>query len=281
MTTLFSFSHFNKSNTVSILKRYTVLCETSKMFLILCCFFLLLGLSTLSYEHHINTVNDLIEFSNNVSSGTNYKGTTVFLDVDMDFSGGLSEQFEPIGNSDDNKLFQGTFDGQGHTISNLAINSYSLHVGLFGYSEDATIRNVVLDSSFSVVSSYSGSNNVHVGGIIGKCSGCTIENTVNMESVSFTGSTSSGLLIGGIVGRLYSSSKDATVRNCANYGSVTHSGTAYYANIGGIIGESSGSSTKYIQNCLNYGTINHSGATSSNLRIGGILGYACFWNKQH
>ena len=105
-----------------------------------------------------------------------------------------------------------------------------------------------------------------------------------MASVSFTGNTTGNagfLYLGGIAGYLYALNNDATVRNCANYGSVTHSGTAYYANIGGIIGESSGSSTKYIQNCLNYGTINHSGTTTGNLRIGGILGYACFWNKQH
>ena len=77
----------------------------------------------------------------------------MFLDADIDFSGGLSEQFEPIGTSNSNS-FQGTFDGQGHTISNLAMKSSSQYVGLFGRSKGA-IRNVVLDSSCSVVSSYS------------------------------------------------------------------------------------------------------------------------------
>ena len=82
-----------------------------------------------------------------MNNETSYSGTTVFLDVDIDFSGGSpSEQFVPIGKSG-SKYFQGTFDGQGHTISNLAINSSSLqYVGLFGYSKGATIRNVVLDS---------------------------------------------------------------------------------------------------------------------------------------
>ena len=68
-------------------------------------------------EYHINNASELITFSNNVNSGTNYNGTTVFLDADIDFSGGLSRQFEPIGTH--NKSFQGTFDGQGHTINNL------------------------------------------------------------------------------------------------------------------------------------------------------------------
>ena len=78
-----------------------------------------------------------------MSGGNSFEGTTIFLD----FSSGLSEQFEPIGR-DWNNYFQGTSDGQGHTISNLAINSSSQFVGL----KDGAIRNVVLDSSCSIVS---------------------------------------------------------------------------------------------------------------------------------
>ena len=46
-----------------------------------------------------------------------FEGTTVFLDTDIDFSGDLSEQFEPIGKN--SSSFNGTFDGQGYTISDL------------------------------------------------------------------------------------------------------------------------------------------------------------------
>ena len=246
-------------------------------------FCLLLGQGALSYEHRITTVSELITFSNNVNSGISYSGTTMFLGADIDFSGGLSEQFEPIGNSS-SKSFQGTFDGQGHTISNLAMNSSSQYVGLFGYSSGgAIIRNVVLDSSCSVVSSYNGSSNARVAGITGQCSGCTIENTVNMASVSFTGNTTNSLFLGGIAGCLSVSSKDITMRNCINYGSVTHSGTANYARIGGIAGYSSGwySPNKvFIQNCLNYGTIDNSG-TTGDLNIGGILGYSSGTNIEN
>ena len=80
--------------------------------------FLVLGLvacgSALCAELKINSASDLIDFSNNVNNGTNYFGTTVFLDADIDFSGGLSEQFEPIGTSE-SIFFQGTFEGQGYT----------------------------------------------------------------------------------------------------------------------------------------------------------------------
>ena len=93
------------------------------MFLaLLCC--LVASKGVLSAEHHIKSANDLIDFSKNVNSGTNYYATTVFLDTDIDFSGGFSEQFEPIG-TDDSSSFQGAFNGQGHTISKLKISTSS------------------------------------------------------------------------------------------------------------------------------------------------------------
>ena len=83
----------------------------------------------------------------------------------------------------------------------------SQFVGLFVYSNRAAIRNIILGSSCTVVSSYTGSNAVRIGGIIGPWDDCIVENNVNMASVIFTGSTTnSHLYIGGIVGYLYYSS---------------------------------------------------------------------------
>ena len=73
------------------------------------CSLLLLGQGALSYEHHINSATDLIEFSNNVNSGKSYSGITVFLGADIDFSDGLSEQFEPVGNTE-------TFTSKGYLM---------------------------------------------------------------------------------------------------------------------------------------------------------------------
>ena len=154
------------------------------MIAILCCF-LLSPQAAFTDEgvYHISSASDLIYFSKNVSAGTSFEGTTVFLDADVDFSGGLSEQLEPIGKNN-SFSFQGTFDGQGHTINNLTMRSSSQNIGLFGYPSGVTIRNVVFDSSCSVVSSYT-SLNAYAGGIIGMCNSCTVESTVNMANVSF------------------------------------------------------------------------------------------------
>ena len=224
----------------------------------------------------ITSVDELIQFKDNVNSGTNYFGTTVFLDSDLSLTG---KSFEPIGTS--SNYFCGTFDGQGYVISNLAMNSSSQYVGLFGYSKGLTIKNVILDSSCSVTSSFSGSVYASIGGIIGECEAdngpCTIENSVSMGSVTFKGKMGGYLYLGGIAGAFSFHNSNCIVENCANYGDVTHSGKSDSSFIGGIAAgysyDSSPSERAYIYNCLNHGAITHNGTTSSYLWLGGIAGY--------
>ena len=246
---------------------------------------LLLGCSdVLCEELRIHNANEFIEFANNVNEGGDYRGTTIFLDADIDLSG---TTLQPIGNENSPNGFSGTFDGQGYTISNLKIaSSTNEYGGLFGYSSSSTIKSIVLDSSCSITSTYgTGSENrAYVGGIVGECFGtCTVENSVNMASVTFSGnidsSTYDSLIIGGIVGKLdaaYPNLVSRTfVENCVNYGSVTHSGKSAKASIGGIVGYSRGSSSRrvaYIKNCLNYGTTTYNGHSTSNPIVGGIVG---------
>ena len=45
----------------------------------------------------IANATDLINFSNEINNGISFEGTTVLLEADIDFSGELSEQFQPIG----------------------------------------------------------------------------------------------------------------------------------------------------------------------------------------
>ena len=235
--------------------------------------------SAVGAEHRIATTAEFTDFVSSVNSnGVSYLGTTVYLDSDLS----LSDPTSPIGTGSSNH-FQGVFDGQGHTISNLKITSTSDNTGLFGYSTGMTVRNVVLDESCSVTNSMTSTafTWIRVGGFVGYCTAktdlCNIENNVNMASVTFDGSANAAFLyIGGIVGRLDSTDGKYTsvARNCVNYGPVTLSGEIYYPYLGGIEGFSQGSSTAYtyIQNCANYGTITHSGTVSDGLAIGGISG---------
>ena len=231
-------------------------------------------------EFRITSVDEFIQFKDNVNSGNNYSGTTVFLDSDMDFTG---KTFEQIG-KEYSRCFSGTFDGQGHVIRNLEMTSlYEWHVGLFGYSRGLTIKNVILDTSCSITSTFRNYDYANIGGIIGRCESangpCIIENSVNMGSVTFRGESGGELFLGGIAGYIDSSRHDPIVKNCANYGDVTHSGKSSRSYSGGIVGYSGSLSSDkimYIHNCFNHGSIAHSGTTSEYLYIGGIVGYSYY-----
>ena len=99
-------------------------------------------------EIRISSVGEFIQFKDNVFEGNNYSGTTVFLGSDIDFTG---KSIVPIGN--EINYFSGIFNGQGHMISNLKMNSTTQYVGLFGYSGGLSIKNVILGSPCSIASS--------------------------------------------------------------------------------------------------------------------------------
>lgn len=239
-------------------------------------FLLLLSVSWrgVSGDLRISNPSDLVAFSANVNSGSTYSGETVFLDSDITLSG----TFDPIGKTLD-KCFRGTFDGQGHTITGLAVSTSAQYAGLFGYSEGMIVKNVVLDNGCSIKSSHD-TGDVFIGGILGECNSngrCDVENSVTMATTTFDQSTNGTLYIGGFVGWFYSwaSSYDSSIKNCANYGSIVKTGTSKSSYIGGIVGRSENPNSdtyKNIVNCLNYGPIAHSGESTEWLYMGGIAG---------
>ena len=218
----------------------------------------------------ITTADELIEFSSNVNKGIDFDGTTVLLDSDIDLFG---KKYEAAGKNYSIN-FLGTFDGQGHTISNLIINSTLSYTGLFGHSEGGYIRNVVMDSSCSFTS-YGGS---FVGSIIGYINSdvyfAKVENCVNLGRIVYYGDSGKSRIIGGIIGYLYPETTDIPTKNCANYGTITCYGTSSddYS-IGGIVGRSYLGTPSNIENCLNYGTITYNGEKPTELFIGGLIGY--------
>ena len=219
----------------------------------------------------ISTPQEFIDFSNIVYFyGKEYSGTTVYLDADIDFSGGLSEKLN------DTSEFCGTFDGQGHVIRNLVYRNVFNCVGLFPNPTDLTVRNVVMDSSCSYPVSriYEKYGNKDIGGIVGlfKGSELLIENCVSMANISVDTLLSSRdphIYIGGILGRaLYEHGKE-TIKNCANYGNIKIIGKVMYSGVGGIAGSLTGLDAK-VMNCINYGAVNP--ASGEEVYLGGIVG---------
>ncbi|MQN82626.1 hypothetical protein [Segatella copri] len=167
----------------------------------------------------------------------------------------------PIGNFDNN--YQGTFDGNGKTISNLYINASSDFAGFFGYLAGGNIKNITFDNAkvnstgiyyTGILAGYAGScifeniktlGNCSVEGkdITGGIAGIAVGNISNCENHAEVKGTKS---LGGILGMYYGS--DNSITSCANYGAVT--GT--YSQVGGMVGYFDSGT---IQNSANYGDI--------------------------
>ncbi len=124
--------------------------------------------------------------------------------------------YSPIGTTATN--FTGQFDGQKYTISGLYINRPSTdNIGMFGYSSEATIKNIGLTSV-----DITGDENV--GGAMGYANSSTF---INCHT---TGTVNGNLYIGGLIGNTYS----GTVNNSYSEGKITG-----LIDVGGFIGSNS------------------------------------------
>ncbi len=171
----------------------------------------------------------------------------------------------PIGNG--TTPFSGSFNGDGYTIRGLKLSGTS-HLGLFGVIKDATIKNLTVEGTVTGTSHY-------VGGFVGvvRANGnVTIENCVSNVTVTSTGS-----YVGGIVGlvRYYADNASVTIKNCVNNKAVKGA-TA----IGGIVGRVDSTSDSAfagcgmsISGCYNYATI--TATTNSPAGILGVYEYYC------
>lgn len=187
----------------------------------------------------ISTVDELKAFRDAVNGGNQYAGQTVKLTADLDLSS--ESNWTPIGNlvSYPGQSFNGTFDGQGHTISNLTCTdntpNYAV-AGLFGSIVSGTIKNLTVKNV--------NLNSLHyAAGIVAYTSNTpTIENchviggTIKSTPELINGSYDNGDKAGGIMGYATAGS---TINNCT----VQDVTISAYRDFGGIVGFSAGSVT--------------------------------------
>ena len=193
-----------------------------------------------------------------VNSGTTYSGSYFKQTANIDLS---AHYWVPIGTSSSNS-FQGTYDGDGHTISNMTTSEVQ-RSGLFGEVNSATIQNLGIENSIITAdtSTYAAAA---AGGIVGWAISSTIINCYNTGTVTASSSSSSTDYAGGIVGTARSST---TIINCYNTGSVTATGSSVSA--GGIVGIARSST---ISNSYNTGSVTSTSSSYTDC-TGGIVGY--------
>ena len=233
----------------------------------------------------ISTPEDYKNFVTTVNAGNDYFGQTVFLKNDLDL--GSLGTVDPIGESAD-KPFMGVFDGQGHIISNMKMNSSTYRIGMFGSTDNGvdkggvTVKNVILDSSCSLQGTKMNMSEwTFVSGIMASCSGytseCRIEGCVNMADITFTGTylNASGVSIGSMISGCSGVNFSCAVENSVNYGTITFNSDSKVTYFGGIVGYfiNPGSALSYAKSCVNYGNLVNNGTSRNGLFVAGIAGF--------
>lgn len=212
----------------------------------------------------IATLAELEAFRDSVNAGNSYEGKTVKLTADIDMSEKYSEGKEswtPIGSFDwENPMpFSGTFDGGGHTISGLYINTETdRNTGLFAIV-DGTVQNLNV-KGYILTTHMDGcaAGLVQQVGENGRILDCSFDGVVESRNYVAAGIASSNLgLISGckfsgkvigwhLTGAIASNgSEESVIKNCINEGEIT-------VNLcgGGIVGWGN-----RIENCVNTGKI--------------------------
>ena len=216
------------------------------------------GAGTQASPYQIGTADELRWFANQVNSGNTAAWAVLTTSINL---GG--EAWTPIGTSISNR-YTGTFDGAGHTIDGMTIQSTGYYMGFVGYLyTNGVIQNLTLGENCSV--SCDGN---YVGGICGYNYGGTITGCTNHGTVNNTGTGDK--YTGGICAYNRSGS---TVTGCTNTGTVSGSSK----NVGGVCGCTSGSGT--VTNSTHTGTVSGTGTY-----VGGICAYNnrstvdnCYW----
>ncbi|MBQ9544536.1 MAG: hypothetical protein IJV00_05365 [Clostridia bacterium] len=229
------------------------------------------GYSTSDPVIYVSSVDDLMELSFvNRFIGASFASQTVRLTDNIVFNTGRASDWgaappenvwEPITG------FAGTFDGDGHSISGLYVNT-SGSAGLFAsLAAGGTVRDLALFNSRIINSATS------CGGVIGSTgANCRVENVFCEAIIECSSSMAGGIVAvvgnntvvdgcvfagsiwaqgrycGGIVGN--TNFNRVTITNCLNLGSV-----AGADELGGILGICGNTTGDVVANCVNAGYI--------------------------
>ena len=230
------------------------------------------GFSVSGTTIRISTAEGLAYLSKNIATYANY---TVIQQNNIDLS---AHYWTPIGYDYDYR-FTGSYDGQGYAIDGLYSRTDLSIGGFFGYINGATLNGIIVRS---------GEINVSSGSAGGICAngdgGFTISNCANYANIN-------GRHVGGILGSMQmviglneSDYDTSSIYDCYNRGNLTSSSStswASYVHMGGIAGnvrkfyssETNQNGWVRISRCYNTGNISYTGSATSNVIMGGILGF--------
>lgn len=229
---------------------------------------------------HEKMVEDNENLKNDYASAHYILTADISLNDTSDFdhweTTGPEYSWMPIGF--DTVEFDGVFDGNGHTISGLYINTNcgtadeesTNNYGLFD-TVDGTVKNVKIDKSYIAVSG----RPCDVGSIAGLLMDDAVIDNCSSSAVLNGYDNSLGGIVGNAIGGVDTGMVDdgeereinySTISNCTFAGKITQVKENAMSYIGGIIGECDGN----VEACVNNGTIGFAGDNVDS--VGGIAG---------
>ncbi len=200
-------------------------------------------------DNNVTEISSAEEFA--ALGGKSLSGNYRLTD-DIDMTG---QTMQPI-----KSLYSGTFDGNGHTISNLTLSG-SNNVGLFSeLSSYVTITGLTLKDC--TITNTSG-NYAGIGTLVGKISGgsCVIKEC-GVSGGTVSTKSSSSVYMGGLVGYAYNA---VSISDCYSTATVTANNSSY-SRAAGLVGYASAGAS--VENCYALGSVNANSGYS-----GGLIGY--------
>lgn len=204
------------------------------------------GSGTDSDPYRVKSVTDLARLAQQTATQT-FEGKVFRLENDLNLAS-LTSAFQPIG--EEGAPFEGTFDGNHHTISGLNFNGCGFHfTGLFGMlGKKGSVKNLKIDK-FTITS-----NGNWIAPVVADNDGTISDVTVTNSQVISNGQSG-----GGIAGR-----STGSVERCSSSGTIIGIGS-----VAGIVGYSYGS----IRDCHSDATVQRAGHLNDVYRdCGGIAG---------
>ena len=189
------------------------------------------GSGTAADPYLINNTYDWNKLSYLVNNGYSFAGTCFRQTANISVTtmvGSIDNANDGNFQDDVYRPFNGTYDGNGHTLSVTLNLQNERYVGPFHCIDGATIKNLIVNGSVTVSSSNNNAEATrHPAALVGCCRSvpCVIQNCLVSANVSGAD------YMGGIIGHSWYA--NITMTGCVYSGTLTASGSNY---TGGLIG---------------------------------------------
>lgn len=221
----------------------------------------------------IKKASQLALIAKQVNEGNQYEDKYFSLLCDIDLN---NLDWTPIGNG--KYSFNGIFNGQNHTISNLKITNGATFAkeytggeldqyttGLFGSCCNATIKNTTVNKASVTVQNVNDADYIMSGVLIGtlRTDSFSELSNINVADAGITcefesENRTSHLRIGGIIGYVYGNDESSIKMNNINSDTSIsiESGNASYNYVGGVVGTASIGNLLEVSDCASYLSLN-------------------------